>query len=62
MHGAAGFVTFQPGQAESFGNNALTGKCRISVQQDGQHLDPVHIFELVLFGAGLAQNNRIYRF
>ena len=62
VHGSARLVAAQAGQGETFGHNALTGKGRIAVQQDGHDRGPVIIAILGLFGARLAQHNRVDRF
>ena len=51
----------QARQAEAFGDNALTGKGGIAMQQDGQHLFAGLVAQLFLLGADLAQHNRIHR-
>ena len=62
MNGAARLVTLEAGEAETFGHHALTGEGGIAVQQDRQNAGPLVIVVLVLFGAGLAENNRVDRF
>ena len=61
VHCPAGAVAAQTGQCETFSHNTLTGKCRIAVQQNRHNLDPVGIFQLILFGADLAQNDGVHR-
>ena len=61
MHGAAGLVTAQTRQAEPFGHNTLTGKGRVTVQQDTHYGGAVLVFQLVLLGADLAQNDGVHR-
>ena len=56
-----GAVADQARQAEAFGDNALTGKGGIAMQQDGQHLFAGLVAKLFLLGADLAQHNRIHR-
>ena len=61
VHGAAGFMPFQPRQAKPFGHNALTGKGGIPMQQDGQNTGALCVVILILFRACFAQNHRVDR-
>ena len=60
MHGAARLVAHKAGQTETFRNNTLTGKGRVTVQQNGQHLGPVRVVQLLLFGAHFPQNDGVH--
>jgi hypothetical protein len=67
MDRAAGAVTAQARQTETFRHNALAGKGRIAMQQQRQDLStsgdhrPRH-GQLVLLGARLAQHHRVHDF
>ena len=60
MHGPAGAVTAQTRQRETFGDNTLTGKRGIAVQQYGKNGGAFLVVQLVLLGANLAQNNGVH--
>ena len=62
MHGAAGAVAKQTGQAEAFGHYALAGKGGIAMQQQWHHLGALLIAKLLLFGAYFAKHHGVYRF
>ncbi len=62
MHGAAGLMADKAGQTETFRNNTLTGKGRITVQKDRHNLCAVVVVDLILLRADLADDNRVYSF
>ena len=59
MHGSAGAMPAQPRKRKTLCHDALTGKCRIAMQQDRQNGNALLVVQLVLFGANLAQNDRV---
>ena len=59
MERAAGAVTAQARQAETFGDHALAGEGRIAMQQERQHLAPLVVVKLVLLRPHLAEHHRI---
>ena len=61
MHGAASFMANQARQAETFRNNTLTRKGRITMQQQWHNLCAIFVVLLFLFCAHLAQNNGVHR-
>ena len=61
MHGAAGAVAAQTGQAEALGHHALPRKGRVAMQQDAQNRGPVRVVLLILLGAHLAQDDGVHR-
>ena len=59
MDGAARAMALQPRQAETFGNDALTGECGIAMDQQRHDAGALLVVELVLLGARLAEHHRI---
>ena len=63
MDRAAGPVSLDPHQVETFGHHALSGECRVAVDQQRQNvaasLRRVPTQGMGLFGAGLAEHNRV---
>src|SRR5262249_39356834 len=60
MDRAPGLISFEPGEAKTFGDDALTRESRIAMNEERQNFRAFHdIMQLVLFGAHLAENNRI---
>jgi hypothetical protein len=62
VHRAARAVTAQTGKTKAFGHNTLTGKRRITVQQDAHNSRPICVVQLILLGAHFAQNNGVHGF
>ncbi len=60
MHRAAGFVTFQAGQAEAFCNDTLARECRIAMQQNAHDAFAINVAFLILLGADFADDHRVH--
>src|ERR1700730_16477732 len=57
---AASPVSFEPGEAKTFSNDALTRESRIAMNEERQNFRALHdIVQLVLLGAHLAENDGI---
>ena len=59
VDGAAGAVTAELRHIEGFGDNPLSGECRVTVQQQTHHLLARLVVTDGLLGAHLADNHRI---
>ena len=59
MDCATGAVSAQRRKSKGFGNNALSGKGRVTMQQNAQNLGPINIILLLLLGPNTPHNDRI---